>query len=69
MVSFDENRIKLLNEIGFNWNGTISMLDRRNETWWKRFQELSEFRDEYKHLHVHEVLSSPLKLNLEYIRN
>lgn len=56
--SFDGNRIKLLNEIGFNWNGTFSMLDRRNETWWKRFQELSEFRDEYKHLHVNEVLSS-----------
>ena len=52
----ENERIELLNSINFDWNGRTSMEQRRNETWWNRFEELQVFRDTFGHLDIGAVI-------------
>lgn len=52
---FCSERIDLLNEIGFDWDGKKSLEVRWNETWWTRLGELKVFKEEYGHLNIDEV--------------
>ncbi len=45
-------RIQLLEDIGFDWNGTKGLKALRNETWWTRFGELETFKEHLGHLDV-----------------
>jgi hypothetical protein len=47
---FGPERIKLLNEIGFDWDGMKSLEQQRNATWWCRFEELKNFQKHFGHL-------------------
>jgi hypothetical protein len=49
---FGPERIKLLNDIGFDWEGFKTLESQRNTTWWCRFEELKRFQHEFGHLDV-----------------
>jgi hypothetical protein len=51
---FGPERIRQLNEIGFDWEGMKSLESQRNATWWRRFEELKHFQQQFGHLDVHQ---------------
>lgn len=65
--SFGEERIHLMNAIGFDWEGLKSLDLQRNVTWWNRFEELKCFREIHGHLDLDDAshsfaLSNPQNL-------
>lgn len=49
-------RIQLLNDIGFDWDGLESLEQRRNDTWWDRFEELRLVHDTFGHINIGRVV-------------
>ena len=47
-----KDRIELMNDIGFDWDGRKSMEFRRNETWWETFEEFKLLRGCYKNVNM-----------------
>lgn len=54
--SMTATRIQLLNEIGFDWDGIESLEQRRNDTWWDRFEELRLVHDAYGPMDIGTVI-------------
>lgn len=42
-------RIQLLNDINFDWDGMKAIERQRNEVWWNRYHELCRFHEYYGH--------------------
>ena len=53
---FNMERIKLMDDIGFDWDGKKSLELRRNETWWKILEELRLFQEAFGHLDVGSIM-------------
>jgi len=58
-------RIQLMDDIGFDWDGRKSMEFRRNETWWKTFEEFKGFHKSFGHLDVRGVVRNA-SMEIEY---